>query len=143
MWVLSDSDHNVGRDTVTKELVSQLTDETNTHCDEVDRMDNVHVATDLPESQIDTAPTSASSVDSEETQTVPVIDSDIPQISGHQHDNPQSDLLRHDSDQVTVRDRVVTRAGRVVKTVNRLIENMVQRPITWSLSPPHKAKAVA
>lgn len=118
MWIPSDSDHNVDGDTVAEELVSQLTDETNIHRDEVDRMDNVHVAPDLPDSQADTVPTPASSpVDCEETQAAPIIDSATPQTSGHRHDSLQSHLPRHDSDQVTVRGRVVTKAELPVDQV--------------------------
>ena len=142
LWVLSDSDHNADGDTVAEELVSLLSDDAS-RSDDVDKMDNRHVIPDLPDSQADAVPTPASSpVDSHETQTVPVIDSDMPQTSGNQHDSSRSDLPRHDSDPVTVRGRVATRAGRVVKSVNRLIENMVQRPITWGLLPPHKAQSI-
>lgn len=102
-WVLSDSDHNADGDTVAEELVSLLSDDAS-RSGEVDKMDNEHVIPDLPDSHADAVPTPASSpVDSHETQTVPVIDSDMPQTSGNQHDSSRSDLPRHDSDPVTVR----------------------------------------
>ena len=154
LWVLSDTGRTV-RDTVAGELVSRLTNDTGSHCDTGHGMD-VHVALDLPDSQRVAAPIQTTApvdseetqtdnvstqtvapVDSEETQTVPVVAPDIPHTSGH-----RPNLPKHDSDQIKVRDRVVTSAGRVVKSVNRLIENMVQRPITWGLVSPQKALSV-
>lgn len=133
LWVLSDSGQDDEGGTVVDGHGSQLPD-------------------DLNDSQTDTASAPASCPnDSEETQTVPVIDSDAPQFSDrrygspqpdlpqapdHRRDDPQSDLPRRDSVQVPAPGGVVTRAGRVVKPTVRLIENMVQRPVTWGLLPP-------
>ncbi|KAK0154898.1 hypothetical protein N1851_002790 [Merluccius polli] len=154
LWVLSDTGHTV-RDTVAEELVSQLTNDTDTHCDTGDKMDNAHVAPDLPDSERVAAPTETTApVDSGETQTnnaltqtTALADSEesgrlflslaLPHSSGH-----RLNLPRHDSDQVTVRGKVVTRAGRVVNSVNRRIENMVQKPIKWGLVSPQKALSV-
>lgn len=138
LWVLADPDEVDGA-ARAEDLVPQLPDETDSHPNDVDRMDN---GPDLDALDLDTpdpaetwTKTIAFDADSPvDMQTAPVFDLALPQTSGDQHVDPQQDLPTHVPDGVAVQGRVVTRAGRVVKSVNRLIESMVQRSIIWGQS---------
>ncbi|XP_025759064.1 uncharacterized protein LOC112843922 [Oreochromis niloticus] len=168
LWVLSDLSHGVDVDSVAGEHASQSTDRQHGSCDGAD-VDNTlpdsqtctthtsaspsgqaqHFAlptpvdcsatSDVTQSGTVSAP-GACHGDAAVPQTVPVSGSDINQTSGRPYPGQPSDLPRHDPDRANVRGSVVTRAGRVVKSVNRLIENMVQKPITWGLLPPREAR---
>lgn len=78
-----------------------------------------------------------------ETKVVLVADLDKFHTLAQHHNEPPSDLHRQDSDHVTVRSMVVSRAGRPVTRVNRLIEIMVQKAVVSGLLPKQKAQSLA
>ncbi|CAI5675080.1 unnamed protein product [Oreochromis niloticus] len=171
LWVLSDLSHGVDVDSVAGEQASRSTDRQHGSCDGAD-VDNAlpdsqtctthtsaspsgqtqHFAlptpvdcsatSDVTQSGTVSAP-GACHGDAVVPQTVPVFGSDMNQTSGRPYPGQPSNLPRHDPHRANVRGRVVTRAGRVVKSVNRLIENMVQKPITWGLLLPREARPLA
>lgn len=75
-------------------------------------------------------------------ESLSIADSDIQQTVGRCHTDLQPNLTGHSSNRAKAPDKVLTRAGRVVKPVERLIENMVQIPITRYYSPLEKALSV-
>ncbi|CAI5681706.1 unnamed protein product [Oreochromis niloticus] len=168
LWVLSDLSHGVDVDSVAGEHAPQSADRQHGSCDGAD-VDSAlpdsqtcmthtsaspsgqaqHFAlptpvdcsatSDVTQSGAVSAP-GACHGDAVVPETFPVSGSDMNQTSGQPYPGQPSNLPRHDPDRANVRGRVVTRAGRVVKSVNRLIENMVQKPITWGLLPPREAR---
>ncbi|CAI5683006.1 unnamed protein product [Oreochromis niloticus] len=168
LWVLSDLSHGVDVDSVAGEHAPQSTDLQHGSCDGAD-VDNAlpdsqtctthtsaspsgqaqhfalptpvdcSITSDVTQSGTASAP-GACHGDAAVPQTVPVSGSHMNQTSGQPYPGQPSNFPRHDLDCANVRGSVVTRAGRVVKSVNRLIENMVQKPITWGLLPPQEAR---
>lgn len=126
LWVQSGEDYDGVGDTVPDELDSQLSDDLDTLGDGVDNTDDIHVGPNSPDLQTETH-AARYHVYSDQTSPVATTNPDGHQTSSYQHTSPELCLSRCDSDQVAVPVRVITRAGRVVKPVNRLIESMVHK----------------
>lgn len=121
-WVLSDPDRAAEASAAEEASNTDLEDESDAHDDMTSPPETTLSDPDPVQSNeltdVDTSPT-----DSSPTQTCPPADSTV----------TQTDAVSN-----RVRGRVVTRTGRVVRSVNRLIESMVQRPVIWGLSLPQK-----
>lgn len=153
LWVQSEVGRSDDDIFVADEGVSQDFDDGNAQRDGADEADNVLVDADIPQfvtnatSEQPDSPTRTaqaprgSSVGSEEAQSVKMVVPDTHHIQNHDdlHTDKQLGFSRCAADRARVPGRVVTRAGRVVRSVNRLIENMVQRPFTWHRVSPQKA----
>lgn len=121
-WVLSDPDRAAEASAAEEASIPELEDESHAHKDmasspEATLSDPDPVQSNEP-IDVDTSPT-----DSTPTQACSPADSTVTQTA-----------VVHNR----VQGRVVTRTGRVVRSVNRLIESMVQRPVIWGLSLPQK-----
>lgn len=136
-WVQSDVDHEDDGGSVEDELASLVSASADAPWEDVDRPDS-------PDPQVRTVPTPVvSPADSGEDRSALTADPDMHQSLSYDHADTQPDATGRNTDQVTVPGRVVTRAGRMVRSVNRLIETMVQRPVMWFRSLPPKALSVA
>lgn len=117
-WVLLDPDRAAEASADEEVSIPEFEDESHAHVHmagspEATLSDPDLVQSDAP-TDVDTTPT-----DSTPTQACSPADSTATQTAVV--DN-------------RIQGRVVTRTGRVVRSVNRLIESMVQRPVIWGLS---------
>lgn len=121
-WVLLDPDRAAEASADEEVSIPEFEDESHAHEDMAGSPEATLSDPDLVQSNaptdVDTTPT-----DSTPTQACSPADSTATQTAVV--DN-------------RIQGRVVTRTGRVVRSVNRLIESMVQRPVIWGLSLPQK-----